>query len=87
MRSKVDILAECVDALLVGQEPNDILEHYPEAIEELSPLMNTVRKVRATSNNFEVLMRPETSVATSSRTRSTRKTPKSDVSRRRRAAK
>jgi hypothetical protein len=59
MRSKADILAECVDALLVGKDSDTVLKRYPECVDELSALMSTVRKVRAASNSFQVLVRPE----------------------------
>src|SRR3989304_2638079 len=58
-RKKADVLAECLDALLMGAEPGDILKRYPRYTEELSGLLEVAKRVRATAPNFQVLPQPE----------------------------
>jgi hypothetical protein len=55
MSRRADILAECIDALFRGAEPEEVLRRYPKDASDIAPLVETARRLRSTRPDFEAL--------------------------------
>jgi hypothetical protein len=49
LKKQAGILAECVDALQSGRDPYSVLAQHPEWARELESLLDTARRVRAST--------------------------------------
>jgi hypothetical protein len=55
MSKRADILAECIEALFRGDDPEEVLRSYPGDAEDLAPLIEIARRLRSTVEESESL--------------------------------